>query len=123
MLKFNPRLKGDIQKYIDYVIIVEGKKDVNFLNQLGFQKVYAVHETGVPIKEKLLEISKQLDKKDKVCILTDLDRKGKKLYMLIKEELQELRVRLDSSFRGLLLKSQISHIEDMAEFIKKTEKI
>ena len=47
MLKFNPRLKGDIQKYLDYVIIVEGKKDVNLLKQLGFQKVYAVHETGV----------------------------------------------------------------------------
>ena len=52
-----------------------------------------------------------------------LDRKGKKLYMLIKSEMQMLGVRLDSSLRGLLIKAGLSHIEGFATFMGKIEKI
>ncbi len=124
MVKFNPKLKQDIGKYLDYVIIVEGKKDVNALKNLGFQRVFAVHETGVPLKERLVQIAQQIEKKEKVCILTDLDKKGKQLYMLIKAELSQMpNIRLDSTLRGLLLKARVSHIEGLNEFIKKVSLI
>jgi len=120
MVKFNPQLKQDIEKYLDYVIIVEGKKDVSSLKYLGFKKVYAIHETGVPLREKLEKIVSNLEKKDKICILTDFDRKGKKLYLLIKSELRQMpRVKLDSSLRGILLKVKVSHIEGLSKFIEK----
>ena len=124
MVKFNPQLKQQIQKYQEYVIIVEGKKDVSALKALGFKKVYAIHQTGIPLREKLEEISKKIEKKDRVCILTDLDRKGKQLYLLIKSELSQMKgIRLDSTLRGILLKSRVSHIEGLDKFIEKVEKI
>ena len=122
-MKFNPRLKADVEKYKEYVIIVEGKKDVNALKSLGFGKVYAVHQTAIPIKEKVEQISEKITKKDKVCILTDLNKKGKKLYMLLKSMFQEQGVRLDSTLRMILIKSGISHIELLNKFIKKLEYI
>jgi len=118
-MKFNPRLKQEVASYIDYVIIVEGKTDVIALQNLGFKKVYEIHITGVPIRQRLEDIAEMINKKDKVCILTDLDKKGKKLYMYAKPICQELGFKLDSSLRGLLIKAGISHIEGLDSFMKK----
>tara|TARA_Y100000310_G_scaffold271853_1_gene286538 strand:+ start:3140 stop:3511 length:372 start_codon:yes stop_codon:yes gene_type:complete len=122
-MRYNPRLRSDINKYKEYVIIVEGKKDVLALNQLGFEKVHAIHVTSVSLKERAEQIASLVDKKEKVCILTDLDKKGKKLYILLKPMFQELGVRLDSTLRGLLIKAQISHIEGLSSFFNKVENI
>ena len=109
---------------MDYVIIVEGPKHRKLFNHLGFARVFSVHETGKPIREKVDEIVSELDlRKEKVCILTDLDRKGKKLYMMLKEEFLERGVKLDSSLRGILLKAQLKHIEEITDFLKKVDKI
>ena len=123
MVKFNPRLRQDIDRYKDYVMIVEGKKDVASLKALGFEKVYAIHNTGVPIRVRIEQIINILEKRDKVCILTDFDKKGKQLYLLLKKEMQMLGVRLDSSLRGILIKSRVSHIEGLYDFIKKIDQI
>ena len=105
---------------MDYVIIVEGKKDVRSLKALGFEKVHAIHVTGRALKERMEEIVNTLErKKDKVCILTDFDRKGKQLYLLLKRELGEMGVRLDSSLRGILIRAGVSHIEGLYGFLKK----
>src|SRR3989344_8389236 len=113
-MKINPRLKQDIAKYSSYVIIVEGKKDVSAMHALGFEKVYAIHQTSIPIRERVLEIASLLDKRDKVCILTDFDKKGKTLYFLLKSLFQENGVKLDSTLRGIILVAGISHIEGLA---------
>ena len=95
-MKFNPRLKQDLERFKDYVIIVEGKKDVVALSNLGFDKVYAVHVTGVPLRVRIEQIAGEIGKKEKVCILTDFDKQGKKLYLYLKPICQELGMRLDS---------------------------
>ena len=124
-MKFNPRLKHEIEKYKEYVILVEGKKDISALKSAGFEKVYAIHKTGVGLRERIEQIAEKIQdkKRTKVCILTDLDKKGKKLYMLIKPILQELGIKLDSSFRGLLIKARMSHMEGISNFMKKVEEI
>jgi 5S rRNA maturation endonuclease (ribonuclease M5) len=123
-MKYNPKLKSDIKKYVDYVIIVEGKKDVIAMKSLGFVKVYAIHKTGITIKERVEEIANSVDKRDRVCILTDFDKKGKQLYLLLKKEFSELGgIRLDSSFRGVLLKAKLSHIEGLYSFMQKVDAI
>ncbi len=116
-MKLNEELYADIEKYKSYVIIVEGKKDLFSLKALGFQKVYTIHETSVPIRERVEQIAQIIDKKDKVCILTDFDKKGKSLYLLLKSLFPEFGVRLDSSFRGLLLKAHLSHVEGLYHMI------
>jgi 5S rRNA maturation endonuclease (ribonuclease M5) len=122
-MKFNPKLRQDIARYMDYVIVVEGKKDVASLKGLGFEKVYAVHATGVPLRVRVEQIVGELEKRDKVCILTDFDKKGKHLYLLIKKEMSEMGVKLDSSLRGILIKAGISHIEGLYDFMEKIQNI
>lgn len=110
-------LINDIEKAKDYLVIVEGKKDKVALEQLGFKKIFIIHETGKSLAEKTEQISELCEKKQKVCILTDFDKSGKKLYKLLKSGLQERGVRLDNSLRGLLLKEKISHIEGLDKFL------
>lgn len=123
MVRFNPKLRVEILGYLDYSIIVEGKKDIAALNALGFKKVYAIHHTGVPLRERVLELSAQIGRKERVCILTDLDRKGKQLYMLLKSLFQEQGLKLDSTLRGILLKAGVSHIEGLTSFMEKISNI
>ena len=122
-MKYNIHLKSQIERFKDYVILVEGKKDVNSLKNAGFKKVYAIHQTGVTLRERLEQLARLKEKKEKVCILTDLDKRGKELYMKIKPILQELGMNLDSTFRGILIKAQVSHIEGLGNFFHKVEKI
>ena len=122
-MKFNQNLKAEIEKYKDYIIVVEGKKDLNALKSLGFQSIYAIHITGVSLRERAEQISKQINKKDKLCVLTDLDKRGKQLYRLLKSLFQELGVHLDSTLRGILIKSKVSHIEGINKFLDKLENV
>ena len=122
-MKFNTQLKTEIENYLDYIILVEGKKDVLALKSLGFEKVFAIHKTGIPLKESIESICLLITKKDKVCILTDLDKRGKQFYLLIKKIFQERGIKLDSSLRGLLIKSGLSHIEGIDKFMQKVDRI
>ena len=116
--KMNPKLEKELEKAKSYLIIVEGKKDRTALEKLGFERIFVIHETGKSIGEKVEEILELCDKKDKVCILTDFDKKGKSLYLLLKSKLQEAGVRLNNSLRGSLLMERISHIEGLAKFLE-----
>ena len=98
-------------------MIVEGKKDKVALSSLGFKKIFVIHESGKSIYEKIEEIESLADK-DKICILTDFDKKGKKLYLLLKSELSKRKVKLDNTFRGVLLKMRISHIEGLIHYLE-----
>ncbi len=120
-MKFNQQLKQQIEKFKDYIIIVEGKKDVQSLKSLGFQKVYALHIPGMPIRERVEQIMSIINKKEKICILTDLDKKGRQLYEKLKPIFQELGAHLDSSLRGILIKTKLSHIEGLFHFMEKIE--
>jgi len=101
-------------------IIVEGKKDAKALKELDFENIFIINETGKSIYEKIEEIE-ILAGKRKICILTDFDKKGKKLYLLLKSEFSKRKVRLSNRFRGILLKLKISHIEGLSSFMKKTK--
>lgn len=120
-MRFNPRLEAELAQFKEYVIIVEGKKDVKLLNELGFNEVYAVHETGVQLIERIEQIKEFIPKRKKVCILTDLDKKGKKLYFEIKAICKTFGIKTDSTLRGLLLISNMGHLEELRDFMYKAE--
>lgn len=124
-MKFNPKLKNDVDRFRSYIILVEGKKDVAALKNAGFDRVYAIHVNGVGLRERIEHIASLIEdkRKERVCILTDLDKQGKKMYMLIKPILQELGVKVDSTLRGLLIKAQLSHMEGFEKFMGKVERI
>ena len=114
-------LKNELAAYFDYAIIVEGKKDAAALEALGFEQVYAIHQTSVSLRERVEQIAFEVGKKRKMCILTDFDKKGKQLYLLLKKLFQEQGSRLNSSLRGILLRAGVSHIEGLDSFIEKLD--
>ena len=118
-MKFNPKLKEDIEKFKDCVILVEGKNDVASLKNAGFDKVYAIHKTGVGLRERIEGIVLEVGRDKVFCILMDSDKPGRELYKLAKTVLQELGVRIDTKFRGLLSRENVSHLEGFGKFMKK----
>jgi len=108
----------ELEKAQNLFIVVEGKKDKQALQELGFKSIFILNETGKSIYEKIEQIE-ALAGNHKICILTDFDKKGKKLYLLLKSELSKRKVTLDNTFRGILLKMKISHIEGLSSFMRK----
>ena len=114
----NHDFEKNIEKAREQLVIVEGKKDKDALQELGFENIFVINETGKSIYEKIEEIE-EIAGKRKICILTDFDKKGKKLYLLLKSELSNRKVVLNNRFRSELLKFNISHIEGLSSFLKK----
>lgn len=117
----NEELLPALQKSQKHLIIVEGKKDKAALEKLGFPLILVLNEDGKSLYEKIEEIE-LLAGKRKVCILTDFDKKGKQLYLLVKRELGLRGVGLDNTLRSILLRYHVSHIEGLARFLEHQQK-
>jgi 5S rRNA maturation endonuclease (ribonuclease M5) len=75
-------------KYQNLIVIVEGKRDVDVLRNLGLQAPIIKTQTGLP-RTKLIEKIVAIAGKDgQVLILTDFDKKGKEIYKFIEKELE-----------------------------------
>ena len=59
-----------------------------------------------------------IDEKE-IILLTDLDNEGKKLFSLLRKELQRRGVRIDNKLRLELFKTGVKEIEGLASFLKK----
>jgi len=98
------------------LIIVEGKKDVAALKKLGIKNIIAIS------RKPLYSFIDGINAKD-VILLTDLDPTGKKLYNVLKHQLQAKGIRIDNYFREYLFRNaRITHIEGLFHYLKK-EKI
>ena len=85
------------------LILVEGKKDETNLKKLGIKnKIITVSNKPLIFIEDIIE---------DVIILTDLDSHGKKLYSILRHNLQKRGIRIDKTFREFLFKQKQSHIE------------
>lgn len=122
-MKLTPKLKFKIEKYKDNVIIVEGINDKKTLESAGFSKVFLIHQNKKSIRETLEEISALIKRNDKVSILTDLDKIGNEFNKQVTAILQELGFNIDQSFRKLLIKANISHIEGISNFLEKVNEV
>ena len=87
------------------LIIVEGKKDKEALERLGIKNIITFSNSPFFHIEKINE--------KEVIILTDLDNSGKKLYSVLRNELQKRGVKIDRKFREFLFNTQISYIESI----------
>lgn len=108
-------LKDEIEKYKDYLFIVEGNKDFRALNELGIKNIFVLNRHNKSLKERVEDIEEMASKKI-ICILTDFDKTGEKLFSQLVSELSLKKVKIDNSFRYFLKKIKISHIEGLATF-------
>lgn len=95
------------------LIIVEGKKDKIALEKLGVKNVVSISRKPIYV------FVESIDAKE-VIILTDLDKEGRKLYHVLKHNLQKKGVKIDYYFREYLFKnSKITQIEGLVHYFKK----
>ena len=117
MGRFKQELAKEMDKAREMLIIVEGKKDFLSLKELGFENIFVIHETGTSLYEKIEKIEEKAGK-DKICILTDFDKKGKKLYLLLKSELSKRKVHLDIGMTGeITLRGKVLPVGGLREKI------
>ena len=88
------------------LVIVEGKKDKKALEDIGIKNI-------ITISNSLTETLDKIDYRE-IIILTDLDQHGKKLYSIIKHNLQKKGKKIDNKFREFLFReTRITHIESI----------
>lgn len=101
----------------DGIIIVEGKRDIETLRQLGIT-IEIIQRGGFSLNELIDRVYLS----STIIILTDFDNKGKRLRGQIKKEIQKRKGhgRIDPLPRQLLYKfcraNGISEIEDLDRF-------
>ncbi len=98
-------------------IIVEGPKDKAALRKLGLENI--IYLRGKPLFEVVEWVASLTDE---CLILTDLDREGKKLYSVLKAELQKHKVKIDDKFRKFLFKeTDLRQIEGLFNFVQRRQ--
>ena len=105
-------IKKEIEKAKGQRIIVEGKKDREALAKLGLRNVTSLE--GKPLF-KVIESVKTRE----LLILTDFDKKGKELYGRLKAGLAKKGVKVNDKLRNLLLKTKLSHIEGLYNYLRR----
>ncbi|MCS7134795.1 MAG: toprim domain-containing protein [Candidatus Pacearchaeota archaeon] len=103
----------------NFFCIVEGKKDMQALRKIGFSiKNIFVLNNGKSLQENIEKII-NITKGRKVCILTDLDERGRKLYKAIARELSKQGIKLENGLRLQMIKENLSHLEGIPHFLKR----
>ncbi|MEM4254314.1 MAG: toprim domain-containing protein [Candidatus Woesearchaeota archaeon] len=96
-------------------IIVEGWKDKASLRKLGLENVISLR--GKPLY-KVVELVAKLTRE--CMILTDLDKEGKKLYSILRAELQKHGVKINDNFRNYLFKeTDLRQIEGLYNYVQR----
>ncbi|HLD12904.1 MAG TPA: toprim domain-containing protein [Candidatus Nanoarchaeia archaeon] len=95
------------------LVIVEGKRDVAALHDVGVCNILALNT------EPVFSFVEKLTVKD-VVILTDVDPAGKKLYAALKKACVHNGIKVDNIFREFLLReTTLVHIEGLATYFRK----
>ena len=100
-------------------IIVEGEHDRDALKDLGIENVFVLHKTGSSVFTRVEELMHDLDRRESCVILTDLDKKGKTYYKLLKKELVREGFKVNNRMREILTRFKVSHIEGLSNFVKR----
>ncbi|MBI4441144.1 toprim domain-containing protein [Candidatus Woesearchaeota archaeon] len=98
----------------DALILVEGKKDMAALAELGITHVMQVK--GRP----LYQVVEAVAAGHKECILlVDLDKEGRKLFAYFTKTLSERGIRINNEFRLFLFRTtELRQIEGLAKYVR-----
>lgn len=93
-------------------ILVEGKKDVRTLKNLGVENLF-------PLKgRRFYDVLEELEDKVLVVLLFDLDRQGEKIFKKFLFILQREGIPVDTTFREYLKQFEIEEIEHIDRLLK-----
>ncbi len=113
--KRNMRLKENERELVDFiqaldgsypqlVVVVEGKRDVRILRDLGLRAPIIKTQTKLRRADLVQKIASAAGDSGQVLILTDFDKEGKEIHRFIEKELELLRVKILKRERRLIRK-------------------
>ncbi len=102
-----------VERYRDSFIVVEGKADVLALERLGLSRVYEIYQDMVSVRLRVQQLLASMKGDEPVIILTDFDRRGKQLFVLLCHLFADYGKRIDPLFRGVVKQTGILYIEDL----------
>ena len=95
-------------KYPNLLVIVEGKRDVRVLRNLGLNAPIIKTQTRLSRPRLIEKIAAEAGKDGQVLILTDFDKKGKEIYRFVEKELELRGIKNLKRERRMIRK----HMED-----------
>ncbi len=97
-----------LEKTKSTLILVEGIKDKQALESLGFTRV-------ITLKNRpLFEVVESIEEKE-IILLTDLDKEGKKLFSILRKGLERRGVKTNNNLRRILARLGVKTIESLKE--------
>lgn len=119
LVRFDEWIDKLQSEFSDWTVLVEGKKDVTSLSNLGID-VHIVHlNKGLPILELVDRIWKAngrfegMKKPDGILILTDWDRTGGRLARNISEKCRSLGIPFDLTMRRDIARFSGKWVQDV----------
>ena len=76
------------ERYPNLLVIVEGKRDVSVLRNLGLKAPIIKTQTLLSRPQLVEKIQAKAGAKGQVLILTDFDKEGKEIYKFLEKELE-----------------------------------
>jgi 5S rRNA maturation endonuclease (ribonuclease M5) len=110
-------------KYPNLLVIVEGKRDVSVLRNLGLKAPIIKTQTRLSRPKLVEKIVAAAGKNGQVLILTDFDPKGKEIYKFIEKELELCGVKNLKRERRMIRKymETWTTIEQMVSLFKRSD--
>ncbi|MEM4259693.1 MAG: toprim domain-containing protein [Candidatus Woesearchaeota archaeon] len=116
--KLQQELLREINKAKDDLTIVEGIKDKKSLESLGFKRILLVKGPLFLMIENITKLNK---KNKKINILTDLDKEGRQIHHILKDELCRRGIKCNDRLREILFKTELRQIEGLKNYLEKEE--
>ena len=95
-------------RYPHLLVIVEGKRDLTVLRNLGLKAPIIKTQTKLSRPSLIEKIKTYAGQNGQVLILTDFDKRGKEIYRFIEKELELYGIKNLKRERGLIRR----HMED-----------
>ncbi len=94
-------------------IIVEGINDKKALEKFGIKNI-------ITLKKPLYAVVEQIVEEGRPCIiLTDLDKKGKELYLRLSSYLKQFGIKIWDAPREFLFRTELRQIEGLPKYLEK----
>lgn len=97
----------------DKLVIVEGLKDKRALQSFGVKRIKVLKGRA------LYKVVEEVTDKE-IVILTDLDKAGKKIYSILKDNFSQRGVKVDNKLREFLFKeTKLRQIEGLKNYLER----
>ena len=116
-------IQGLDSKYKSILIIVEGKRDVSVLRNLGVEAPIIKTQSRLPRLDMIEKIVSETREEGQVLILTDYDKEGKEICSFIEKGLELKGVKVLKRERRMIRK-QMGHwrcIEELVSLFKRKD--